>query len=944
MTNSNTQPQNSTQASATTSSLVERETRRRKEGLLKVYQACRAEPFNLEALKEALRSAPNLNSLPYDENGNPVAKENQQSILIYVLQNTPPHPQDKVTIVKELLAIDVFVTKDIINAYKEAGMDEEVITLLENTRTRQFLRDYVVKCRSDLLPEQKRGFYALYDSCLSNFAENKPIDMQAFENTLSALNGVDLDMVQVKENASLRMVNGDLPEDRRQYIIDCVLTQVKNPSDQLTMINKLLAHSPRPRITDSMIQYAQERAKEKAPDSPEAQILKALETARGGASNQSPLLKAIQSGNVEEVKRILSQNPNINLEEISILDGTSPRIEGTVVEWTLLMAPQDKVHEIMTLLLDKNPNLSKRVIDFGANYSGSGHSMFSPRVLGYTQTVWLELKEAIDNSDPKAVQAWIKRYPHFPIEPGTRSYTGDEAGLGEKVDNFDVSAIEYAIAHIQDSAKRNAVVTALLETKVPNQVQENDVIMAMTRANISNNAADVELASLLKSRCEEFSLIDAKTILTSQYERPIGGLMAFYKAMGYQESGARLPNPVIGEENGRAPRDEWDDALLNYHFSCPQVAQNYLRLVCEKYPVGAEGVEADSPEGRRAQYYKELYTLQQYIDGVEGVTPPEGIDSAAKARGRMAEILQNMKNDQTVFPEMPKAEQCCLTSLEWVNQQYPHEQSGADKANALRQAINSGESGQILVAVKEADNETIQKVLQEKGLGVRCFTALKKMHGENSDLGKKYAAVARLYKQLDEETDEAKKSNYKKQLGEALKGISKASGLKAEEKKLVTALQGIYNGNEKTGNENTNSGNTRRGRSGGGQGGSTSTPSVTQPETEQVVAQAQSKAEEESTPWYKQEWLWWVLGLALASVLGYFAFRKGGWLNKDDDDKEPVVVNSNTNDNSNSNSNTNTGNESGGTLDNSAQNITSANLNDMTNLSAQYSKTTSGRE
>ena len=45
MTNSNTQPQNSTQASATTSSLVERETRRRKEGLLKVYQACRAEPL-----------------------------------------------------------------------------------------------------------------------------------------------------------------------------------------------------------------------------------------------------------------------------------------------------------------------------------------------------------------------------------------------------------------------------------------------------------------------------------------------------------------------------------------------------------------------------------------------------------------------------------------------------------------------------------------------------------------------------------------------------------------------------------------------------------------------------------------------------------------------------------------------------------------------------------
>ena len=109
------------------------------------------------------------------------------------------------------------------------------------------------------------------------------------------------------------------------------------------------------------------------------------------------------------------------------------------------------------------------------------------------------------------------------------------------------------------------------------------------------------------------------------------------------------------------------------------------------------------------------------------------------------------------------------------------------------------------------------------------------------------------------------------------------------------------------------------------------------------VALAQAKAEEEKTPWYKQEWLWWVLGIALAATLGYFSFRKGGWLNKDDDDKEPVVVDPNTNDNSNSNSNSNTGNESGGTLDNSAQNITSAELNDMIASGGRVSRQSSDR-
>ena len=99
--------------------------------------------------------------------------------------------------------------------------------------------------------------------------------------------------------------------------------------------------------------------------------------------------------------------------------------------------------------------------------------------------------------------------------------------------------------------------------------------------------------------------------------------------------------------------------------------------------------------------------------------------------------------------------------------------------------------------------------------------------------------------------------------------------------------------------------------------------------------------EEEHTPWYKQEWLWWVLGIALAGALGFFAFRKGGWLNKDD--KKTATVNTNTNDNSNSNTNTNTGNESGGTLDNSAQNITSAQLNDMLATGGRISRSSTDR-
>ena len=72
------------------------------------------------------------------------------------------------------------------------------------------------------------------------------------------------------------------------------------------------------------------------------------------------------------------------------------------------------------------------------------------------------------------------------------------------------------------------------------------------------------------------------------------------------------------------------------------------------------------------------------------------------------------------------------------------------------------------------------------------------------------------------------------------------------------------------------------------------------------VAQAKHDGSQEKSWWERnQEWIWWVLGIAVAAVLGYFGFRKGGWFNKD---KKKTTTTTNSNTNTNTNTNEGTGN------------------------------------
>lgn len=80
------------------------------------------------------------------------------------------------------------------------------------------------------------------------------------------------------------------------------------------------------------------------------------------------------------------------------------------------------------------------------------------------------------------------------------------------------------------------------------------------------------------------------------------------------------------------------------------------------------------------------------------------------------------------------------------------------------------------------------------------------------------------------------------------------------------------------------------------------------------VAQAKHDGAQEKSWWERnQEWIWWVLGIIVVAVLGYFGFKDGGWFNKEK--KKTTTVASNTNENSNTNTNTNegTGNTNTGT-------------------------------
>ena len=80
------------------------------------------------------------------------------------------------------------------------------------------------------------------------------------------------------------------------------------------------------------------------------------------------------------------------------------------------------------------------------------------------------------------------------------------------------------------------------------------------------------------------------------------------------------------------------------------------------------------------------------------------------------------------------------------------------------------------------------------------------------------------------------------------------------------------------------------------------------------MAAARHDGAQEKTWWQRnKEWIYWLIGILVVSALGVFAFRKGGWFNKDKKSSS-VAVTPNTNTNSNTNTNTNTG---GGLADNS---------------------------
>lgn len=81
-----------------------------------------------------------------------------------------------------------------------------------------------------------------------------------------------------------------------------------------------------------------------------------------------------------------------------------------------------------------------------------------------------------------------------------------------------------------------------------------------------------------------------------------------------------------------------------------------------------------------------------------------------------------------------------------------------------------------------------------------------------------------------------------------------------------------------------------------------------------AMAAARHDGAQEKTWWQRnKEWIYWLIGILVVSALGVFAFRKGGWFNKDKKSSS-VAVTPNTNTNSNTNTNTNTG---GGLADNS---------------------------
>lgn len=503
-----------------------------------------------------------------------------------------------------------------------------------------------------------------------------------------------------------------------------------------------------------------------------------------------------------------------------------------------------------------------------------------------------------------------------------------------------VSAIEYALKNTQDPAKRKEVIEYLLSRNPQPRITQDMVELAKTAAEATAEGS-VER--------------DVHARLEAVYkEQNPGAIAKLNQALQVRDfEGIRSAM----SELANAP-DDIKTVLVK-----PDNIQRYFESARDYFKGNGED---NRPRNRElSKKFEDLYELQRYL-----VSPSSGVprnikfpndprrkvetpeDAQFVARSIMEEILQNPDYSDSLTPQDKQALEIMIENSK-----------PKDKVQELRQAIASGKADEIIKALESADEETLKTVAKDPALMASCYKILGDHYKESADentkkLGAQYAELSKLFDKLAKETDATKKTEIEGKIAEALKNLSgqEMQGLmSAGEKQMITSLsstytaQGATRGNDGARGNGIGGAGHGNGIGGGGTGHvpgttttTTTTPTVLNP-VQEGVALAQAKAEEEKTPWYKQEWLWWVLGIALAATLGYFSFRKGGWLNKDDDDKEPVVVDPNTNDNSNSNSNSNTGNESGGTLDNSAQNITSAELNDMIASGGRVSRQSSDR-
>ncbi len=477
------------------------------------------------------------------------------------------------------------------------------------------------------------------------------------------------------------------------------------------------------------------------------------------------------------------------------------------------------------------------------------------------------------------------------------------------IDSFPIAAdktgslLDYAL---DNSANKPAVIEALLAragedpTKPP---QVTDEILAKAEQQASGGNADaVKVFNLIRDRYNAQHPVAENALEVALTANGKGDMSAARRAIAADLNGNQL-------------------GTLNK----PSMRQAYFNMSFEYYK-----------EARNTGLKKVYEKLRDAQKEADSATDPQ---KKAEAEAKVLGLLNDLKNDVALYNALSPEERTAIDFI--IENSKPK-----DKVQELRQAIASGRAEDIIKALESADAETLKTVANDPALMASCYKVLGTHYKASSDenakkLGNKYTALASLLEKVATETDETKKKELQGKIATALSELSGAEfqgAMSAGEKKMMSPLKEVFPVSTQT-----------------------FTPDIPQPGPQPVNPGfqpvnpqpvnpvqagndiAHAKAEAEKTPWYKQEWIWWVLGIALAGALGFFAFRKGGWLNKDD--KKKATVNTNTNDNSNSNSNTNTndGNTTGGTLGNSSQNITSAELNNMLATGGRISRSSSDR-